>query len=39
MNDRIDPALLARSSPEMKPALRIITIVPGTWIRIWRLFG
>ena len=39
MNYRIDPALLARSSPEMKPALRIITTVSGAWIEIWRLFG
>jgi small conductance mechanosensitive channel len=37
MSDWIDPALLARWSPEVKSGLRIIAIVFGAWLLQWLL--
>jgi len=37
MNDWIDPALLARWSPEVKSALRMVAIVFGAWLLQWLL--
>lgn len=37
MSDWIDPALLARWSPELKSALRISAIVLGAWMLQWLL--
>lgn len=37
MSDWIDPELLARWSPEMRSALRIVAIVLGAWLLQWLL--